>query len=282
MKKYLGTMISCISLSLALLLFFSCATRKPQDLSDFESAPMYGMVYDYENQACADTLIIINEERETRSDINGRFIITDLLRGNHQITAKKEGYETISFSLYFTNRSQVLYIRMISFYQLLKNIENEIEAQNWYEVELLMARAEKIKTDDPIQQYLKAVYMNQTGQPENAIEILLNIIDQNIHLAQHSGGGGLVLAIQAVNPDILVSVVSNESTVVLFSVKPMLRSENSSDPGNRSQQVHNIAPLPVQGSVVGNNSQPLPFYKAQVVFQQVLESHLDVCSQHSG
>ena len=179
MKKYLGTMISCISLSLALLLFFSCATRKPQNLSDFESAPMYGMVYDYENQACADTLIIINEERETRSDINGRFIITDLLRGNHQITAKKEGYETISFSLYFTNRSQVLYIRMISFYQLLKNIENEIEAQNWYEVELLMARAEKIKTDDPIQQYLKAVYMNQTGQPENAIEILLNIIDQN-------------------------------------------------------------------------------------------------------
>ena len=176
MKKIGLFVITYFCLCLSFLFFLSCATKNPRD---FESAPLYGMVYDYDNQTCTDVLIRVNEEHETKSDINGRFVVTDLSRGNHQITAIKEGYETLTFSFNFTTRSQVLYIRMISFYQLLKNIEKELEAKNWYEVESLLERAEKIKTDDPIEQYLKAVYLNQTGQHDEAIQILRSILNQN-------------------------------------------------------------------------------------------------------
>lgn len=161
---------------LSILLFFSCATTRKKSPDDFTEAPLLGMVYDYDNRPCPEALIIIDDNEEVMSDINGRFIISALSRGNHSVTSKKEGYETLSFSFEFLNRTQVLYLRMISFHQLLIEIENTIEKREWDEVESLNKRAEEIKKDDPVQLYLKAVYLNEKGHPEDAVKILLGII----------------------------------------------------------------------------------------------------------
>lgn len=165
-----------LSIMLFLMLFFSCATSKKKSPDDFTEAPLLGMVYDYDNRPCPEALIIIDDNEEAMSDINGRFIISVLSRGNHIVTAKKEGYETLSFSFSFLNRTQVLYLRMISFHQLLVEIENAIEKREWDEVESLNKRAEEIKKDDPVQLYMKAVYLNEKGHPEDAVRILLDII----------------------------------------------------------------------------------------------------------
>ncbi len=165
---------------LSILIFISCATNKKKSPDDFTEAPLFGMVYDYDNRPCSEALIIIDDNDEVMSDINGRFIIGVLSRGNHIVTAKKEGYETLSFSFSFLNRTQVLYLRMISFHQLLVEIENAIEKREWNEVESLNKRAEEIKKDDPIQQYLKAVYLNERGHPEDAVRILLDIIKHGL------------------------------------------------------------------------------------------------------
>jgi tetratricopeptide (TPR) repeat protein len=155
----------------------SCATEK-NSLVDFDEAPLMGMVYDYENLACADTLIIIDGKERTRSDINGRFIIDNLTQGTHLVTAKKGGYETLSFEFDFRTRSQVLYLRIISFHQLLKQLEDAIAAREWEEADSLISRAEAIKKGDPIQLYLKAIYRYETGNPESSVQILLEIIEE--------------------------------------------------------------------------------------------------------
>ena len=117
--------------------------NKKKYLGDFESAHLLGMVYDYDNQP---------------------------------LTARNEGYETLSFSFQFLNKSQIFYIRMISFHQLLREIENAIENSSWEDVESLIERAEALKKDDPIQQYLKAIYLYEKGNPKDSIQILLDII----------------------------------------------------------------------------------------------------------
>jgi len=175
-QTYSEPIKACIFCIFLLLLVASCKTLKKDDLMEFGSAPLLGMVYDYDNQPCQDTQIVIDNEEETISDINGRFIFNNLSRGEHYIVAKKKGYETLSFSFRFVNRSQVLYLKMISFHQLLREIENAIENSNWVDAESFIRRAEALKKNDPVQQYLKAIYFNETGNPEEAVQTLLAII----------------------------------------------------------------------------------------------------------
>ena len=172
---HIKQVVVCLIVLLSILTSTSCATKK-KSLNDFKEAPLLGMVYDYDNRACSDTLIIIDEIEEARSDINGRFIIDNLSQGVHLVVAKKDGYETLSFEFDFRNRSQILYLRIISFHQLLKNVEDAIAAREWEEAASLNERAEAIKKGDPIQLYLKAIYLNDKGNPEDSAQILLKII----------------------------------------------------------------------------------------------------------
>ena len=168
-----------ILLLLSFILFlFSCASTKKETSSDFTSAPLFGMVYDHDNHPCADAQIIIDEEKGPITDINGRFVIQSLSRGKHDINVTKENYEDISLKFDFLNKSQILYIRMISFDQLLKEIEKAIENKKWKEGATLFERAERIKEQDPVAEYLKAIYFKEKGEINRAEDILLFIIDK--------------------------------------------------------------------------------------------------------
>jgi tetratricopeptide (TPR) repeat protein len=155
--------------------------NKKYTLSEFSTAPLYGMIYDFDNKPCSNAGVVIDGKEGPRSDINGRFITQPLSKGEHAITISKEGFESVSLVFDFSRKSQVLYIRMISFGQLLKELESAIEKGEWEESRRLIERAEQIKSDDPVEQYLKAMYFNGKGSAEHAIDILRGILDQGYH-----------------------------------------------------------------------------------------------------
>ena len=69
-KKVLGLIVIGLTLS-----FSSCLTRDRAASMEFGEAPLFGMVYDFDNQPCSDALIFIDDEEGPQTDINGRFVI---------------------------------------------------------------------------------------------------------------------------------------------------------------------------------------------------------------
>lgn len=159
------------------LSLLSCLTDK-QKFGDFAEAPLYGMVYDYDNQPCPDALIVINGEDGPRTDINGRFVIGSLSRGTHAIQVVRDGYEELTVSFDFLNRNQVLYLKVISYNQLLREIEQALEKKRLGEVEELLARAEAIYSDEPVEMYLKALFFLEVEKVKEAVKILEDIIEE--------------------------------------------------------------------------------------------------------
>jgi tetratricopeptide (TPR) repeat protein len=178
-RTYPVSLIACVVL-LQLWLSGCAASRqrsdRPSVLYEFSRAPLLGMIYDYDNKPCSNSLVTVDGQEGPRSDINGRFITKPLSKGEHRITIEKEGYEPVPIVFQFLNRNQVLYVRMISFNQLLKELESAIEGGRWDEAHKLIERAEKIKRDDTVENYLKAMFFKERGFFEDAIEVLNGII----------------------------------------------------------------------------------------------------------
>jgi tetratricopeptide (TPR) repeat protein len=158
------------------ILLCSCATKDKTTVYDFQAAPLFGMIYDHDNTPCSNVRTRIDGTDGPVSDINGRFIVQSLSRGEHHIVFTKEGYETESLTFQFLNINQVLYVRMISFEQLLEKVEDAIEYQRWEEGEELLQRAEQIKQNNPLARYLHAILLKEKGNAEKAVKILLGIL----------------------------------------------------------------------------------------------------------
>jgi tetratricopeptide (TPR) repeat protein len=163
---------------IAFILFLLVAGCESAPISsDFLLAQLEGKIFDYDNVPCADVLITIDNGIGVHSDINGRFVIPSLGKGKHVLKATKENYEDLVEQFSFLNQNQVLWLRIISINQLEKRIEKAFEEKKWDEVESLIDRALKIKHDDPVIMYLQALYYNQNGWLEQAMEVLGKIIE---------------------------------------------------------------------------------------------------------
>jgi tetratricopeptide (TPR) repeat protein len=158
------------------VVFISCSTLKKENLSRFESSSLFGMIYDYENRPCSEVQVTIDGKEGPTSDINGRFIIQSLTRGEHQMTFTKDGFETESLRFNFLNRNQVLYVRMISFGQLLEKAETSLSLQQWEQAYDFIRRAENIKEGDPLAGYLYAILLKERGRAREAADVLRGIL----------------------------------------------------------------------------------------------------------
>jgi predicted Zn-dependent protease len=143
---------------------------------EFPKAPLFGMVYDFDNQPCSGARIVLDDEEGPQTDINGRFIIGSLSSGEYKIQVKKEGYEELTANFKFSNKNQVLYLRIISFNQLLRKAEYALEKKRLKETGELIQRVEAIDADDPVAMYLKALYLLECRKPEEAVKILNKIL----------------------------------------------------------------------------------------------------------
>ena len=163
-------------LPVVLLLASSCVSYREQKLREFQVAPLFGMVYDYEQKPCQAAAILVDGEQRAQTDINGRFVLGDLSRGEHRIGVRKPGFEDLEVSVQFLNRDQILYLRVISLRQLLEQAENALGKKRLAETVALLARAERIDAGDPVELYLKALYLLETGAAREAAEVLESLV----------------------------------------------------------------------------------------------------------
>lgn len=144
---------------------------------NFNRATLYGMLYDYDNKPCFGAEVFVDDSKKSiQTDISGRFILVDLKKGTHQITVKLDNYEELSISFDFIDRSNILYLKIISFNQLLRLAEETLEEKKYFETDNYLTRAEAIQTDNPVAVYLRALYYMETDYFNEAVTVLQNAI----------------------------------------------------------------------------------------------------------
>ena len=155
-------------IALSILLLASCATASNQDPFRFERAPLFGMIYDLDNKACAGISVTLDRTQNATSDIDGRFVLLALKPGPHTLSASGAGYETVELSFNFMSRRQVLYLKMVSFDQLLAQAQDALDRKKWKEAEALLQRAAAIRDSDTVLVYLRAILEYQQGDAARA------------------------------------------------------------------------------------------------------------------
>ncbi len=157
---------------------FSCASYLNTQLEEFANADLLGMIYDNDNQACSGVRVTVDGLTGPVSDVNGRFTLPNLSRGKHALSVKKEGYEPADFQIEFLNRTQIVYLKVLSFEQILSLAERALNDRKIGEAEGYLERAKKIRESDPLLLYLRAVVALKRDQVQDALTILLSIIEQ--------------------------------------------------------------------------------------------------------
>jgi len=175
MKKRILLMALCAAL------IFSCKTT--DDPTDFELSNLPGMIYDGDNRPCERvTLLVVKvlegEEKElftVQTDINGRFILPGLDRGDYRIVARREGYETLETEISYTSRTEVLYLKMFSQDQLLVLAADSLDMGRFDRSLAFLNRSESIDDSNPRHLYTLSVFFYSRGEYEKALESLVKI-----------------------------------------------------------------------------------------------------------
>jgi tetratricopeptide (TPR) repeat protein len=162
----ISAVLAVLAAALALV---SCVSQRERRLREFTEAPLFGMVYDYDQKPCPAAAVHVDGQERARTDIDGRFVIVDLSRGEHRVGVRKPGYEELELEVQFLNRDQILYLRIISLRQLLEVAEAALEKKRLAETASLLDRARKIDPGDPVGVYLKALYLLETGAVDEAV-----------------------------------------------------------------------------------------------------------------
>ncbi len=162
---------------LAVVILSSCQSFRERKLAEFNQAPLFGMVYDYEQKPVPAAQLLVDGRRGPQTDINGRFVIEALSRGAHRVKVTKEGFEPLEVQVDYLNRSQVLYLRVVSFNQLLRMAERALEEKRYYQVEDLLSRAAAIDPADPVGLYLRALYQSEKGEVQEAVRTLESVLE---------------------------------------------------------------------------------------------------------
>ncbi|CAD7837555.1 hypothetical protein S1OALGB6SA_870 [Olavius algarvensis spirochete endosymbiont] len=140
--KLLQNKENCLIIALLLLLIFSCESTLVDEFSVFEEATLMGMVYNSRSSPCVGAALRVDDEKGVyTSDINGRFVIPKLKRGRHLIHISNDGHEPEVVTLNFSDRRQILYIRLTSNESLLDWAEEALDELRWEEAEDFIMRS---------------------------------------------------------------------------------------------------------------------------------------------
>ncbi|MEA1911662.1 MAG: carboxypeptidase-like regulatory domain-containing protein [Spirochaetota bacterium] len=180
MKIYIYSLLLLI-----IILVSSCKSIDDGSFSHFHEAPLYGMIYDSESSPLVGAMVVLDNEKFSQTDINGRVLFSAVSRGNHSVVINKEGFEEVRMVLNFSNRNQVLYSTLISLQNILDNIENTIQSGKMLEAKLFLVRASKINSDDIRFKYLKIVYLTKIDEYQEAlkrIDLLMELYPDDTYL----------------------------------------------------------------------------------------------------
>lgn len=164
MRKYI------CSLVLIIVLVSSCKSVDNADLGQFSEAPLFGMIYDSESSPVVSAMVVLDDAKSAKTDINGRVLFGAVSYGDHSVVITKEGFEEVRIVLNFSNRNQVLYSTLISLSNILDNIESYLQTGKLTETKSFLTRASKIDSDDIRFKYLKIVYLTKVNEIEEALK----------------------------------------------------------------------------------------------------------------
>lgn len=163
------------------LLALTCKTT--EDPAEFESSNLPGMIYDGDNSPCEQVRIrafkIQGGDEEAlfsvETDINGRFTLPGLDRGDYRIVAEKEGYESLESFFSYASRMEVLYLKMYSQDQLLVLAADSLDQGRYDKALSFLVRSAEVDGGNPRHLYTYAVYSYHSGEFEKALESLEKI-----------------------------------------------------------------------------------------------------------
>jgi len=136
---------------------------------------MYAMIYDYENIPVSGVVVYINGKKKVDSDIQGRFILDKMKKGEYRVKLTKKGYETLEETFRY-DPLQVLYFKIINAQQLLVLAETALDNAEYTSAENYLNRALLLDPNRPDTLFLNSIACYLQGKNAEAAEILENMI----------------------------------------------------------------------------------------------------------
>jgi len=158
------------SLLIVFTIISGCKSVDDGGFSQFDEAPLFGMIYDSESSPVDGALVVLDDGESSQTDINGRVLFGSVSRGEHSVAISKEGFEETRIVLNFSNRDQVLYSTLISIESILDNLENTLNIGKMTEAKSFLKRAEKINSEDIRFRYLNVVYLSEINEYTDALK----------------------------------------------------------------------------------------------------------------
>jgi len=156
-------------------LIAGCATENSGGFSA-TSALLRGMVYNGNRMPVQDASVNWIVEGKTvktaRTDIHGRYLMPEVSFGKVTLQFVKAGYEELLWSFSYEKPTQVVYVRMSSFNELLDDAAANIQKRNWAQAASSLDRAEKMDPDNVVVVYLQAEMQSRQGNLEKAVALL--------------------------------------------------------------------------------------------------------------
>jgi len=175
-----------LAVVLPLMLVFSCKTTTVvDDFSSFKEAILTGMVYNSNSIPCVGAVLRVDDKKEAyTADINGRFVIPNLKRGEHLIHVSKDNHEPELVELDFSDRRQVLYVRLTSNESLLNWAEEALDELRWDEAKDFIMRSLAVEPENAHALTLLGALYYRTGRFEDSLEQWQTLIEMG-HRSPH-------------------------------------------------------------------------------------------------
>lgn len=164
-------------LLLGIALLISCQSNKSINRISDEGI-MYAMIYDFDNTPVSGVAVYIDEKKVADSDIQGRFILDNMKKGEYSVRLSKRGYETFEENFNF-DPLQVLYFKMINTAQLTALAEEMLDNREFAAAENYINRALQLEPMRPDILFLKSIACYLQGKNEEAVEILESLAKSN-------------------------------------------------------------------------------------------------------
>jgi len=158
-------------------IFGACTGFAYNRLSDpglFKNADLVGMVYQGGNRPCPGVTVELLEGGKADAlfrgvtDLNGRFIVPRLARGEHRLRFSRKGFQDLTVAIRFDDPTHIFYTRMVSLEELLLHAEEALDRNQWGRLSDILDEAARIGPGRGEILFLRAVAAARQGFPHEA------------------------------------------------------------------------------------------------------------------
>ena len=137
------------------VLITSCTTTIRNDGS---KGLMQGMLYDFDNSPICGYELELDGKIRVFTDINGRFEFPSAEYKTHTLTGNGNGYIEIDRAYDFSDRSQILYLKIPSIDNLYTQLDTALSTSQNEEAEKLLQTLSKYRQTEPKFKLYEAIY----------------------------------------------------------------------------------------------------------------------------